>query len=99
MFVKAVEHGEIALAGDAEDGVDTLREQGFDEGVAGQARGWACHAGHSEQKAGALWRRHGRAAQAQAVATAATGRALRRTLTAVRISRPSEAAIASHTPR
>ena len=37
MLVEAVEHREIALAGHAEDGIDTLRDQRLDQGMAGQA--------------------------------------------------------------
>jgi len=38
MLVEAIERGEEALAGNAEDGVRALREQRFDEGVTGGAR-------------------------------------------------------------
>ena len=37
IFVKAVERGEKALAGDAERGVDPLLYQGIDENVAADA--------------------------------------------------------------
>ena len=43
VLVEAVEHGEEALAGHAEDGVDALRDQRFDEGVAGEACGVMGH--------------------------------------------------------
>ena len=36
MLVKAVEHGEVALAGHTEDRVHALCDQGFDQGVAGK---------------------------------------------------------------
>ena len=39
VLVEAVEHGEEAFAGNAEDGVDALGDQRFDEGVAGGACG------------------------------------------------------------
>ncbi len=37
VLVEAVEHREVAFAGDAEAGGDALGDQGFDEGVAGEA--------------------------------------------------------------
>ena len=37
VLVKAVEHGEVAFARHAEGAIDALRDQGFDEGVAGKA--------------------------------------------------------------
>ncbi len=37
VLMKAVEHGEITFARHAEDGVDTLGDQGFDESMAGKA--------------------------------------------------------------
>ena len=39
MLVEAVERGEKALAGHAEDGVDALGDQRLDEGVPGGAGG------------------------------------------------------------
>ena len=42
VFVKAVEHREVALAGDAEAGLDALRDQGFDEGMTGRPGGGVC---------------------------------------------------------
>ena len=36
MLMQPIEHGEVALAGHAEAGVDALRDQRLDEGVAGE---------------------------------------------------------------
>jgi hypothetical protein len=36
VLMKAIENGEVALAGDAERGVNALGDQGFDEGVTGE---------------------------------------------------------------
>ena len=37
VLVEAVEHGQVALAGHAEHGVDALRDQGLDQGMAGDS--------------------------------------------------------------
>ena len=59
MLVEAVEHGEVAFARHAEGGVDALRDERFDEGVAGEARRCggvmrrACRNGNASVPAGA----------------------------------------------
>ena len=47
VLVKAVEHGQVTLAGHAEAGVDALRDQGFDQHV-------ACGAGHHRRVSGTV---------------------------------------------